>query len=1363
MRLMEKTVRKRILAPALLAVLLAVTAMMGVQGASAETPLVTDAFDTVGYTASYGQTPAGGKEAGLRLAGSAPASVALRQPIAGDFSLRFYYAGSSARLTLEDGSDNISAELSFAAGTLTAACGGESRSVPYSAPEAVTVQTDAEKGTLSVTAGGTTVSFAAGLDFSGYTVTFTATENRDGAADMYLYTLCGYSLSLPVFTGLAATLYAPTVSGGIVGKSYELPPVYASDPVNGAVPGGRVSVLYGETVVLPETEWTEGLAFTPSASGRYTLRYAAGGQTADYIIDVEETARPSTVRETDAFAFSTVGVGSQLVLPYVTFANDLYYREIPAVYTVSIDGGSASEPAPSAEGRDFVFGQAGTYDFVFRPDSALLDDTYTVRIAVRPDMAALSAGFPDETLYKGDTFTPPAATLTYNGESVAADTVVHFPSGRALCVKQLTLEEAGIYTIEYRAVMENRLHSYRYDIRVDERLHAGGSTVTYGPMTEYFSQSQTGLTVELTANSTYEFRDIIDLSDNTTADSSVIDFYILPYAKGTPDFTMLDITLTDAYDPSISVTVNFIHNTADYGMTYVRAQASNQSDRVGIQWRGYDAAAGTPITSVHKNNPYGFMGKLAFAGDQNLSYPGNYERMDFNLCYNITTETLYGDHAWYSYGDRDSRVITRLNDSSLYRESFPGFTTGEVRLSIRASNFSSSRGRIFIKSIDGADLSGETVTDTDPPRISVDTLGYGTLPDAVVGRPYPLFSASATDAQSGAVQVDTQVWFVDRGRQAQVSVEDGTFTPFKTGDYTIRYTASDYYGNTAVTELTVHAADSWNPIEVPPLTDEDGVTGTVITLLSPVPAGGHGKVTLTSLSVRDEAGNAIPVTDNTFLPEHEGLYTATYVFTDYLGESVTASYTIDVTTDAAPILSETPVLPKAFIDGASYALPELTAYDYNTGAAVPVAGKIYVEDGAGRRPADGVYTVSGGTEAVVSYVFETAYGSHTETYTVPVRNLYPDGTLDITQFIVADDGCTVQSGDSYTTVTTPEDTTFFFANPILADGFDVQLRVDADKNDLSAVSITLRDYDDRSVALTVTWLPDSDDRSASWFVVGDTRMLVNGSFYGDTAFTFRVNYDGELMCISDMADIAIYPSVDDNGRVFAGFPSGRVYCEVSMTGVGDAAALRLTSVGGQPLLNLPVDMRAPNIAFEGTMKVTYEIGDTVQIPAAIAGDVLSVTSTVTMTVTDAAGQPVTSDNGVVLSETAAEGCTFTAATAGTYRVSFTVSDGRNSDTYDYSVNVLDTEAPVIACDRTEWTVRAGDTVSLNIWSVTDNVTPADSLRTHALIEDASGRIVWADDAFGQYRFSAGYYKLTFVAYDEAGNMRTHTIALTAGV
>ncbi len=1379
---MTKT--KNYIAVALFTVLAALILAMGLShSAGANAGLVGDLFYTEDFVIAYEAAPAEGGVRGVEFKGDAPACLKMREKAGGSFAVDFSALAAKFEMSFLSGVNGFTLNFTRSGEKLTASANDLSYTFNCTAAATVSVEFNADEGCAYVAVMRDKTSFKTGVfDFGEYEVAFRTLEDLNGDSRLYVYSVNGNGLSTPVFKEENIGLYLPVLHEGLKNTAYELgrPLAYSLD--SGVSHNVNVSVKKGSEVIVPEQTWRKGMSFNTEATGIYTvvLSKSVNGKKLEksYSVNVTDNVDKSRVEISEEFLFAKLGVGSAVTLPYVTLVNTFYYgAEQPTEYTVSIDGVKVSEKTLSLKNKSFTFDRAGKYRFEYLSNEEYLSDSYFFEVEATEDIPALKYDYKQADYRTGDAFTMPKAQMSLGGRALDTETLLYYPSGKAVA-NNATFTEGGIYTVEFRAVSDGKVYSYSYPLTVLSDLHITDNAVSYGEFKEnYFDSATNGLLVELTNGKTYEYGNVIDLSDNIGSATSVMRFCVVPYTRGQADFLGLEITLTDAYDASNYVTLDFIHETASYGQCFVRARASNQTELVGLEWWS------DSNIRVHKNDAYGYKGLVSFTGDQNENYPGDYSKMFFDLGYDSETLTLLGTHGWHSSGAvGQSKVITRLADPELYKEAFGGFKTGEVRLSVKAYNFNSAHGRILITGLDGQDLSANTVSDTAPPVIEIDTLGYNrdALPSAVVGKEYPLFTGSAADAASGKLPLGVKVDYVANGTHYGVSVKNGAFVPYKAGAYEIEYYATDFYGNTARTGFTVEAVENYLPVSVSfGNKTETAFTGEIVRSADTVTSGGHGSVKLDSVSVTDETGAGVDVSDGAFMPTHEGTYTVSYKFTDYIGQVETAGYTVSVKNSVNPVLNGDAVLPMAFIDGGEYVLPELTAYDYYSGEARAVKAEIYITDGEARRLAEnGVITAHGetGTTALISYVFTSDSGELIKNYSVPVRK--PDvktekeTLFDLSALIVPTLGSVVtfDGSDNYY-LSAQSDETFFFANPLLADVFGFTFNVGhKDKNgvtgcDVEKIRINLIGSENRNERIYVDIERNPDDEYKSLMSVnGGTKYPINGSFFGNTNYAFSVQYSGGTQCITDAATLYIDVTSYADGTPFNGFTGGKAYCVTDLIGVGaEGAILELVSINGQALLAGNIrDRIAPSFALDGEMKVCYSLGDTVTIPKAMVSDVISLKSHVRITVTAPSGQPAVSLDGVTLSRVEATEHRIKLDSIGTYLITFTVWDenGAPASPINRAINVLDAEPPVITAKETELKAQAGKSVKINIFSVTDNG-GADKTELYLFIENADGKLVSVEG--DSYTFEkGGKYKLVAVAYDREGNIARLSIPVTVG-
>ena len=199
------------------------------------------------------------------------------------------------------------------------------------------------------------------------------------------------------------------------------------------------------------------------------------------------------------------------------------------------------------------------------------------------------------------------------------------------------------------------------------------------------------------------------------------------------------------------------------------------------------------------------------------------------------------------------------------------------------------------------DLSNDGFEVTEQPKITVDT-DYDVMPEAVVGKSYPVPTATAHDLYSDDVEVNVNVWYnYASNDRISVSFVDGKFIAKYAGYYAIVYTATNRSGITAQKVLWVHAKTEPNPITID--LSPDRITsckaGEFIQYAAATISGGNGNV---SLSVYAKNGDTVLRTDGGFRPEKTGTWQIVYTAVDYVGNSKIVGYDVTVTANELPVL-----------------------------------------------------------------------------------------------------------------------------------------------------------------------------------------------------------------------------------------------------------------------------------------------------------------------------------------------------------------------------------------------------------------------------------------------------------------------------
>lgn len=163
---------------------------------------------------------------------------------------------------------------------------------------------------------------------------------------------------------------------------------------------------------MPDETWRKGMSFPVDETGVYSviLSKRAGGKKFEktYSLNAINKAPESKAKISEEFLFDTLGEGSAVTLPYVTFLNELYYGESqPTEYTVSLDGVAKPEKTLSEKGESFTFDKAGVYRFDYVSTDKYLSDGYSFQVEVTKNLPALTYEYRQTDYGKGDAFVMP--------------------------------------------------------------------------------------------------------------------------------------------------------------------------------------------------------------------------------------------------------------------------------------------------------------------------------------------------------------------------------------------------------------------------------------------------------------------------------------------------------------------------------------------------------------------------------------------------------------------------------------------------------------------------------------------------------------------------------------------------------------------------------------------------------------------------------------------------------------------------------------------------------------------------------------------------------------------------------------------
>lgn len=912
-----------------------------------------------------------------------------------------------------------------------------------------------------------------------------------------------------------------------------------------------------------------------------------------------------------------------------------------------------------------------------------------------------------QTSYElNETLVIPQGTVSYNGETHEATSVsLLYPSGVAKSGDTHLLDEAGVYTVRYEASVEGKSVREEKTFRVNYDLFTsatGESAFGYG--THAYAPKKEGLVVSVPNKDTLTANQIIDLTKLTKHDN-IISFFFTPTNIGTADCNETQIVLTDVYDPNNYVTIRFRSLSKTDGVW------ADPQTYIAANWTG-----GPTIGASHVGDKYGYpiqasiTGNKAAIGSQIWSISMDYANRQ------IWTPTTC------MYSSYVGKPIADLDDSTITRYTWDGFTTGEVYLSIRGAQYNASSLNLVITDIAGVNLTATTCADTTAPTIAIDTGDYAenALPNGKKGVPYKIFPATAHDAYAGG-EVDVQASvYRNYGtkNQSEYSLKNGCFVPQYTGEYTILYRARDRFNNLSEKQVAVQVdGNSENldfEVEGKAVT---GVAGEKVTLLQGISVTGEeGTV---STRVTATIGDKTYEADENFqiVSVYAGVYTVKVEVSDYL-ETKAETFEVTLSTSDKPAILQEFVFPAYFITGQKYSLPNGYGYDVRTAMPQEIPAKIYIveDNGAEKEVTANAFTVKAKNSLLIIYRVTNGVQSTDKAYACAVRDVGFGDTLRVSEYFVCDGNVSVTAAAKNVSFTTRENNAqVAFINSAQMEEFVLKFNVDGSKNQFEKVNVYLIDSQDFSQCVKFTY---GKGKTYTYFAVNDGQPFsIPSNFDGTSADAFMLDYNNEGRTVRPFASLSVNVDKTVTGEEFFGFTSNKAYITFEFVGVTGESSVILYSINNQSFFDFDIDFMAPQI-FTNKQSGDVNPGDKVTVYGARSYDVLDNYCSLTLKVVSPSGSLVTSDDNVVLDTKcdATKDYLVTATEYGNYSVIFTAKDSSgNSVVFRYGFTVVEDEPPTVSVETTTAYGKVGQAVQIREATATDNVTASDKLTVYVFV------------------------------------------------
>ncbi len=973
----------------------------------------------------------------------------------------------------------------------------------------------------------------------------------------------------------------------------------------------------------------------------------------------------------------------------------------------------------------------------------------------------------EESYDVGERLNLPKGTFTVDGKNYEAVTTLYYPDGTVTAADSVTLKTEGRYILEYTCTQTGQAEEYTFTVDKDLIEFDGEglikSSSVYGKDESVYDTGLTGLNVELYANETMNFNQVIDLND-FSAGESIFKMYVIPETLGYYNARTLKFRFTDIYDPDnyVDVYASAMQvaepeketNVTKFNTTYLLGGANGQVP-TGIEWRNTDGT----LYTVHQANLFGFLAPVSPYGYKNKQENVGKEYLELGFDLNEKTVTS-------TSSEGKSNVVVDL-DAEYMNTKWKGFTTGEVRLSVTAREYRTNKipYRMIFTEIGGAELKG--TEDKEGPEITVDFGEYeeNNLPEAFKGEEYPVFDFTAYDYFTEVKSTSVKVFYdYNSSARKEVTIKNGKFVPDRTGQYTIEYTATDYYGNENKKTVEILSVLPKKPaLDISSERVTEVSAGDTVQIADVSASGGSGEVEVTVFAKNGE--HEAEITDGKFTADYAGEYTITYTAADFLGNTAEEEYKVTVKDDKKPEILDDACLPKYLLEGFEYKVPVPTGLSYGAGTQKTNV-TVRITDGNGTTECTtGRHTFKADQngKAEIKYIVTDKNGTTEKSYTLPVLTVKNGTGYDLSKYFYSDTVTAEarQNDILLSAASGTKEQTVEFVNAVITDGLNLGVKVNSAENNFSSFSIYLTDAENENISIRLQFVKGADAGSDSYMIYnGDDKLLIDPSFYNDEeiALTYSES-DRNIHIVNAAAKITETVS----GETFEGFSGKKVYVRFVFEEVSGAASISVSKINSQLMSNYSGDSVKPMVYIFGEYAKKYSLNDTIPVLNALAGDVIDPSPDITVTLTDHNGEIVTSVDGVRLENVSAEEVLyFKAEKYGNYLLTYTATDeAGKTTTYYRAINVEDIVPPEIQVNgEIAETVKTGSDVAVPFASVTDNLDEAPMLLRILVLPDGSQTIL-SETADAFRAVYSGVYKLRYIAWDSEGNFSMTEFTVTA--
>lgn len=603
---------------------------------------------------------------------------------------------------------------------------------------------------------------------------------------------------------------------GVVGTEYVLPKASVFGVKSGKTES-ETGIFTVKDAAGADVTVTDG-KFTPVTAGTYTITCTDGDKVATTALKVLAAVPVAAEISLEGAYEEKVLKGTPVrILPAVLTDEGFNYGTKKYADVSILKGAEAIWTATAEEiacSAEYVFEEKGTYTIRYAvTDSTGAEKTLERVLEVYFDAEFTLKGEMPSAFEPGDEAEFPVATAVYGTENYEVGATLVAPDGKetALIAQDgsdvydaVVLEQPGEYTVIYDYEFDGSTHTREYSVFVNAygadlfAADAGSDSIVIGhdgysyTPTKGVTDTRTGILVTATeSGDSFSYQEAVNL--NQSLDQPLVEFMIVSDVQGAwgYDFESLQIVLTDKYDATRQVTIDYSVYKTSTNLSLVRAAATGQTLAGWHKNDDGDAFAGDAL-----HDTYGTFLPFGFDGTANTSASNDYTLGFTSVKFYFCENSLYVSPArWKNLGDDANAAYTKVRDfgsddkyGAGFGEAFEGFTTGEVYLSVKFVGVVPGKtAKLLMLGINGQSLdnrSGILKKNAAPSM----TLGEKVYDDAYVGNEICVIDAMVYDIIDGRTAFNGTV-AVTYGGEAVV-VTDGKFIADKAGTYTVVY--SDY-------------------------------------------------------------------------------------------------------------------------------------------------------------------------------------------------------------------------------------------------------------------------------------------------------------------------------------------------------------------------------------------------------------------------------------------------------------------------------------------------------------------------------------------------------------------------------------------